>query len=126
MSIGARSMPETTSRLSADRIGTLRDEGAEALTNHHHRILTRLASSDMSVGESMYREFYVFDDTYFAVEQRISICMQPGERGVPPAGMFAPFSTLCAQCTVSPGARANGCLCFYGCSPCLARFGSGL
>ena len=67
------------------RIEDLRSEGAEALESHHHRI-ARLSSSGMEVGESMVREFYVFDETHFAIEQRVSICMQADRGGNPYTG----------------------------------------
>jgi hypothetical protein len=90
MAIGTRMAPKGPVRLES--IDGLRDEGAEALAAHHHRI-ARLSSSDMAVGESMYRQFYVFDETHFAVEQRISICMQPGENGGGYVGDYSlPFS----------------------------------
>ena len=63
-----------------DRIEELRKEGAEALKNHHFQI-AKLSSSGMIVGESMVRDFYVFDETHFATEQRISICMQGDKSG---------------------------------------------
>jgi hypothetical protein len=66
--------------MKLDRIQDLRREGAEILENHHHRI-AKLASSGMVAGESMFREFYVFDETHFATEQRISICMQSVDGG---------------------------------------------
>lgn len=58
------------------KLDALRKEGADALKDHHHRI-AKLSSSGMSVGESMIRDFHVFDQKHFAVEQRISVCMQP-------------------------------------------------
>lgn len=53
-------------------IETTRREAEAALDTHRHR----LATSGMADGESLIRDFYVFDDTHFAVEQRISICME--------------------------------------------------
>ena len=58
-----------------EKVEMLRREGVEALASHHHRI-AKLSSSGMAVGDSMVRGFYVFDETHFAIEQRISICMQ--------------------------------------------------
>ncbi|KAK3328637.1 hypothetical protein B0T19DRAFT_196272 [Cercophora scortea] len=78
ITIGTRTRPKGPMQL--DRIEELRKEGAQALAGHHDRI-AKLSSSDMATGESMVRDFYVFDETHFAIEQRISICMQPAERG---------------------------------------------
>jgi hypothetical protein len=61
--------------MNFDYIEGLRRKGREALADHHHRI-TRLSSSGMVVGDSMIRDYVIFDDTHFAIEQRISICMQ--------------------------------------------------
>jgi hypothetical protein len=58
-----------------DAIETLRKKGREAFSDHHHRI-TRLSSSGMTIGDSMVRDYLLFDNTHFAIEQRISICMQ--------------------------------------------------
>ncbi|KAI0396024.1 hypothetical protein F5Y17DRAFT_151626 [Xylariaceae sp. FL0594] len=62
------------------KLDPLRKEGVEALKDHHHHI-SKLSSSPMSIGESMIRDFHVFDQKHFAVEQRISVCMQPGDDG---------------------------------------------
>ena len=83
ISIGTRMGPKGSN--GALKTSELREEGAEALATHHHRI-ARLSSSGMALGESMYRDLYVFDETHFAVQQRISICMQPGEGGAPFTG----------------------------------------
>lgn len=64
-----------TGTLRSDKIEKLRKEGAKELVDHHHCI-SKLSSSGMRPGEMMIRDFYVFDETHFAVEQRISICMQ--------------------------------------------------
>lgn len=73
MTIGKRTASQGLMRLQV--IENLRKEGASALKDHHHRI-SRLSSSDMEVGESMIREFYVFDENHFVIEQRVSVCMQ--------------------------------------------------
>lgn len=65
----------STSQLRVDRINQLRREGAISLSSHYHEI-SKLSSSQMQLGDSMVRNFYVFDETYFAIEQRISICLQ--------------------------------------------------
>lgn len=61
--------------MNFDIIEGLRRKGREVLAEHHHRI-TRLSSSGMTGGDSMIRDYLVFDETHFAIEQRISICMQ--------------------------------------------------
>ncbi|KAL4939102.1 hypothetical protein BDV06DRAFT_199476 [Aspergillus oleicola] len=58
-----------------EKIEQLRQEGRRAVEEHHHT-LSRLSLSGMSTGDSILRDFYVFDETHFAIEQRISICMQ--------------------------------------------------
>ena len=65
----------STSQLRPDKIDQLRSEGALSLSSHYHEI-SKLSSSQMGLGDSMIRNFYVFDETYFAIEQRISICLQ--------------------------------------------------
>ncbi|EEU44958.1 uncharacterized protein NECHADRAFT_85226 [Fusarium vanettenii 77-13-4] len=65
----------STSQLRVDRIDQLRREGVISLSSHYHEI-SKLSSSQMQLGDSMVRNFYVFDETYFAIEQRISICLQ--------------------------------------------------
>lgn len=78
ITIGMRSGPRGPLRM--EKIEELRKQGAEALERHHGQI-AELSSSRMTEGESMIRDFYVFDETHFAVEQRISVCMQPAESG---------------------------------------------
>ncbi|KAK1778044.1 cora-like Mg2+ transporter protein-domain-containing protein [Copromyces sp. CBS 386.78] len=53
-------------------IETMRREAEAALETYRHR----LATYKMADGESMIRDFYVFDEAHFAMEQRISICME--------------------------------------------------
>ncbi|PGH34680.1 hypothetical protein GX50_02468 [[Emmonsia] crescens] len=73
LTIGTRDIPKGPTR--PDIIEDLRTKGSCALAEHHHRI-SRLSSSGMSVGDSLVRDFHVFDETHFAIEQRVSICMQ--------------------------------------------------
>jgi hypothetical protein len=56
-------------------IEELERESAGALSSHHHEI-AKLSSSGMTTGNSMMREIYIFDETHFAIEQRVSIAMQ--------------------------------------------------
>ncbi|KAF4992469.1 hypothetical protein FGRMN_7140 [Fusarium graminum] len=65
--------------LSLVQIDELRGLGATELAAHHHRI-AKLASSEMSLGDSMVRNIYVFDDIHSVIEQRLSLCMQPSKR----------------------------------------------
>jgi len=58
-----------------DSVEQMRAKGIAAV-GRHHQAISKLALSGMSVGESMIRDFYVFDEAHFAIEQRISICMQ--------------------------------------------------
>lgn len=60
---------------SLKKIAQMRVRVADALKKHHHQ-LSKLVSSGMSVGDSRIRDFHVLDETYFAAEQKISICMQ--------------------------------------------------
>jgi hypothetical protein len=76
ITIGSRIAPKGPLRL--DKIEDLRKQGREALDQHHHRI-SKLSSSGMDVGTSMVRDFFVFDEMHFAIEQRISICLQPAK-----------------------------------------------
>lgn len=78
ITIGTRVTHKGPMRL--ENIELLRKESSEALDNHHHNI-SKLSSSSMNMGESMLREFYVFDETHFAMEQRISISIQPADNG---------------------------------------------
>ncbi|KAL6691223.1 hypothetical protein J3F84DRAFT_387148 [Trichoderma pleuroticola] len=52
-----------------------RRKGKIELDNHHQR-LSKLSDSEVSLGESITRNYYVFDNTHFAIDQRISICVQ--------------------------------------------------
>ncbi|RKK89171.1 hypothetical protein BFJ68_g16776 [Fusarium oxysporum] len=63
----------------ADKINELRSQGSSALAAHHHQI-SKLAFSKMNLGDSMVRNFHIFDEIHFAIEQRISICMQPTKK----------------------------------------------
>jgi hypothetical protein len=63
-----------------EKIANLRAQAANALKEHHHQV-SKLASSGMSLGDSMIRDFHVFDETHFAVEQKISVCMQTNDDG---------------------------------------------
>ncbi|KAL7781015.1 hypothetical protein V8C43DRAFT_299193 [Trichoderma afarasin] len=52
-----------------------RREGKTELDKFHQR-LSKLSDSEVSLGESIIRNYYVFDNAHFAIDQRISICMQ--------------------------------------------------
>ncbi|KAI8659980.1 hypothetical protein NCS56_01216300 [Fusarium sp. Ph1] len=65
----------SASQLRPERIDQLRSEGALSLSSHYHEI-SKLSSSQMGLGDSMIRNFYVFDEMYSAIEQRISICLK--------------------------------------------------
>lgn len=58
-----------------------RNKGRYALERHHEKHSS--LSPDMTPGESMIRDYYVFDEIHFAIDQRISICMQQVEDGKP-------------------------------------------
>lgn len=58
-----------------------RKKGRYALERHHEKLSS--LSPDMTPGESMIRDYYVFDEIHFAIDQRISICMQQVEDGKP-------------------------------------------
>jgi hypothetical protein len=77
ITIGKRTA--STDALRADKIDELRSQGASALAAHHHQI-SKLASSKMKLGDSMVRDFHIFDEIHYAIEQRISICMQPTKK----------------------------------------------
>lgn len=66
---------QATNPAHLNKVEELRREGAQLLRDHHHKI-SKLATSGMATGESMFREYYIFDEKHFAVEQRISVCMQ--------------------------------------------------
>ncbi|KAJ4251081.1 hypothetical protein NW762_011732 [Fusarium torreyae] len=73
ITIGKRTAP--TDGSSADKINELRSLGANALAEHYHQV-SKLGASKLKLGESMIRDYHVFDETHFAIEQRVSICMQ--------------------------------------------------
>ncbi|KAK3392425.1 cora-like Mg2+ transporter protein-domain-containing protein [Sordaria brevicollis] len=54
-----------------------RDTVDKALDNFRERF----TKMEMVDGESMIRDFYLFDEMHFAVEQRISICMEKSKDG---------------------------------------------
>lgn len=56
-----------------------RKKGRYALERHHEKLSS--LGPDISPGESMIRDYYVFDEIHFAIDQRISICMQQAEDG---------------------------------------------
>jgi hypothetical protein len=58
-----------------------RQRGRDALERHHEK-LSRLNPA-LNLGESMIRDYYVFDEIHFAIDQRISICMQQAEDSRP-------------------------------------------
>ncbi|OBS20185.1 hypothetical protein FPOA_11907 [Fusarium poae] len=60
---------------STDNINEMRSLGASALANHYHQV-SKLGASGLKLGDSMIREYHVFDENHFAIEQRVSICMQ--------------------------------------------------
>lgn len=108
ISIGTRTVSESgPGRMEG--VEQLRNQGAEALAAHHHRI-SRLSSLVMATGESMYRDFYVFDEMHFAVEQRISICLQPAEGGGPYSGksIITSLVAYLADCSAAPFSSFSG------------------
>ncbi|KAK1240210.1 hypothetical protein MKX08_007652 [Trichoderma sp. CBMAI-0020] len=56
-----------------------REKSRYALERHHEKLSS--LRSDIGPGESMVRDYYVFDEVHFAIDQRISICMQQAEDG---------------------------------------------
>ncbi|PNP40643.1 hypothetical protein TGAMA5MH_07642 [Trichoderma gamsii] len=56
-----------------------RKMGKDALERHHEKLLS--LNPALNLGESMIRDYYVFDEIHFAIDQRISICMQQAEDG---------------------------------------------
>lgn len=63
--------------IQQDKIEALRKYGKVSLADHHHK----LSTSCMALGDSIVRDYQVFDEAHWAIEQRISICMQAQERG---------------------------------------------
>lgn len=78
MTLGTRSTAKTLSK--ADMVDQLRRSAQNAVAQHHHRI-SQLSSSGLSFGDSMIRNFYIFDETHWAIEQQVSICMQAQRSG---------------------------------------------
>lgn len=62
------------SHIKQDDIDRLRRHGDDALMEHHQKLLTR--EHEIRLGDSMIRQFHTFDEIHFAMEQRISVCMQ--------------------------------------------------
>lgn len=56
---------------------TTRDTVEKALDSFRERF----TKMEMVDGESMIRDFYLFDETHFAVEQRISVCLEKSKDG---------------------------------------------
>jgi hypothetical protein len=90
ITIGTRMASKGQGPMRLERIEELRKKGAEAFSSHHHR-LAKLSSSGIAGGVSMVRDYYVFDETHFAIEQRISICMQAVGGGNTFTCKFPPF-----------------------------------
>jgi hypothetical protein len=59
-----------------DEIDTVRNESATAVRTYHNGLYDR---DDGMVGSSVARDLSVFDHALFAIEQKITICMQPPE-----------------------------------------------
>jgi hypothetical protein len=57
-----------------DEIDTVRSESATAVRTYHNGLYDR---DDGVVGSSVARDLCVFDHALFAIEQKITICMQP-------------------------------------------------
>ncbi|KAK3947356.1 cora-like Mg2+ transporter protein-domain-containing protein [Pseudoneurospora amorphoporcata] len=66
--------------LQGKTIQTTRENVEKALNDFRERV-TKINGCDMVDGESMIRDFYLFDGTHFAVEQRISICLEKSKDG---------------------------------------------
>ena len=71
---------ESCEILQGKTIQTAREDIEKALNKFRARV-TSMQSGDMEDGESMIRDFYLFDGTHFAVEQRISICLEKSRDG---------------------------------------------
>lgn len=54
-------------------VDTLREQGVRALATHHRKLFRGF---EMGVCDSMIRQYRVFDEAHFSIEQRISICMK--------------------------------------------------
>lgn len=63
-----------TNRTQAS-VDALRVDGKKGLDKHHDNIAV-FTRGKMQLGDSMVRQFYVFDRTHVAFEQKISICLQ--------------------------------------------------
>lgn len=61
--------------LSLKSIKSLREEGVINVHLHHHNIWTR-GLSLMKAGQQMVREYYVFDQEHFVIEEQISVHIQ--------------------------------------------------
>jgi hypothetical protein len=57
-----------------DEIDTMRNKSATAVRTYHNVLYDR---DDGVVGSSVARDLCVFDHALFAIEQKITICMQP-------------------------------------------------
>lgn len=81
ITIGERDDCTSSCTLHEAHIEALRREAAIALDAHRREIKYIDQNRPKMVdGQSMVRDYYVFDETHFAVEQRISICMErPGD-----------------------------------------------
>lgn len=56
-------------------------EYVEKSLNDFRERVTKMNGRSMMDGESMIRDFYLFDGTHFAMEQRISICLEKSKDG---------------------------------------------
>lgn len=59
-----------------DDIDAARVNSAAAIRNHHNLLH---GQDDSQIGSSVARDLYVFDHNLFAIEQKITICLQPHE-----------------------------------------------
>lgn len=68
--------------LSKQELKIVRDNAAQRLDAYHARI-SGADFFSVPVGNSYARDFYFLDETYFAIEQHMSICIKPAtaERG---------------------------------------------
>lgn len=75
-----------------------RREYVEKALNDFRERVTKINGCNMMDGESMIRDFYLFDGTHFAMEQRISICLEKSKDGK---------SFQCKSLSTIPSSRVN-------------------
>lgn len=80
VTLGQWDRKATKAAASQDEIDKQRAESAKAMNRYMHQLRLGMVS-DLEVGNSIVRDFSVYDEVHFAIEQEISICVNKPSKG---------------------------------------------